>query len=323
MEADMGRKLLRRGVTSLWAIALGASVPASAGDGTSSAMVPGNTIPGQQAVDHAPDFEADPIRRMPAAAGINAVRPSVSALKLPPPHLPTAVPVPPTQELQVLDPNVDPLGRPTVKVSEITGPDGLKHIDIPPCVIIHMFYYTGDRSFQGPMLPGGPTIVVLNHPADGERLYIEIQMPPGAPRITYTRHSVEYNYGFQTIVLTFALHGRPKVTMRQGVSGLTEARMARQEARQAASRFIARTGLPEARRKIRAQAQNVARSAADRIHDVGKAAAGPIVSIVKLIPGINLLTSNPEQSVENERDTLVQTASATLSSTESSIKTVR
>jgi hypothetical protein len=165
--------------------------------------------------------------------------------------------------------------------------------------------------------------VVVNHPADGERIYLQIQMLPGAPRITYTRHSIEYNYGVQSIVLSFGAHGRPKVTFRQGISGVMWHRIAREHTRQTVSRFIARTGAPEASRKIHEQAQNMCRSAADRIHDIGKAAVTPVVQIVKLVPGISFLTTPSEQSVANERDALVKRGEAELTSLDSSIGTVR
>jgi len=313
-------------------LVLGAIIPATlfaamtarAADPPPILGVPGNTLPGQQMV-HISGSDGQPIRGVPAPAGFNPVSPSVAmALQARArAHLPQATPVPPTQELELLDPNVDPLGRPTVKVSPIVGPDGVAHIDIPPCVLVHKYYYTGDRSFQGPMLPGGPTIVVFNHPADGERIYLEIQMPPGAPRVIYTRHSIEYNYGFQSVILSFGAHGRPKIAFRQGASALTEAKVAREQARQATRRFIQRTGLPEARRKVHEKLRNAGDATADRLHDIGKAAVTPVVQMVKLIPGIQMLTSSPEQTVETERNSLVKSGTANLSSFEASIPTVR
>ena len=68
-------------------------------------------------------------------------------------------------------------------------------VDIPPVILVHRYYFTGERSFQAQLLPGGPSIVVVNHPKTGERTYIDVQMPPGAPRVTYTDHSIEYDYG--------------------------------------------------------------------------------------------------------------------------------
>jgi hypothetical protein len=304
--------------------ALLATVTAGASDIPPALAIPGNRIPGQQIV-HTSDPGAEPIRSVPAPAGINPVPPNITRAlqeraRI---HLPQSTPVPPTQELELLDPNVDPLGRPAAKVIPTTGPDGVARIDIPPCVLVHKYYYTGDRSFQAPLLPGGPTVVVVNHPADGERIYLEIQMPPGAPRVIYTRHSIEYNYGIQSVILSFGAHGRPKVTFRQGASALTRARVAGERARQATSRFIERTGVPEARRKVHEKVQTVGGATADRLHDIGKAAVTPVIQVVKLIPGIQLLTSSPEQTVEHERNSLVKGATTDLTSFEASIPTVR
>src|SRR5262249_51460035 len=138
------------------------------------------------------------------------------------PHQPT--PVPPALEIEVLDPNVDARGNPAVvtrpaTVLTSTGPDGRVIVDIPPTVLVHRYYYTGDRTFQARLLPGGPCIVVVSHPKTGERLYIPVQFPPGAPRVTYTDDSIEYDYGTQAVTISFCclLCASPKVTYRQGV----------------------------------------------------------------------------------------------------------
>jgi hypothetical protein len=318
----MTRKSLVRTLGVMSLAAWVSVMSAAASDGLPSLSVPGNNV-GTTIVDHSPDGGVDPIRSMPAPAGVNAVRPSVTSVLQARSHMPAGAPVPPTEELQLLDPNVDPLGRPVAKVSQTVGPDGTVKVDIPPAVLVHRYYYTGDRSFQGPLLPGGPTIVVFNHPDNGERIYLEIQMPPGAPRVIYTRHAIEYNYGVQSLILTFGHHGRPKVTFRQGVSAGLAAKVAREQTRQTVSRFIARTGAPEARRKAGQTLRNVAGSTADRIHDVAKAAVAPIIQIAKMIPGVQMLTSPPEQSIENERDALIQRGTAELTSLQGSIPTVR
>src|SRR5258707_834397 len=72
------------------------------------------------------------------------------------PHQPVAVP--PGLEIEVLDPNVDPRGNPAVVTRP--GPMGAILVDIPPTVLVHRYYYTGDRSFQARLLPGGPCVVV-------------------------------------------------------------------------------------------------------------------------------------------------------------------
>jgi hypothetical protein len=244
----------------------------------------------------------------PAASGVRPVRMSVVQALQARAHLPQSVPVPPTQEIEVLDPNVDPMGRPTVRVNPVIGPDGVARVDIPPTVLVHRFYYTGDRSFQGPMLPGGPSIIVVNHPADGERLYLEVQMLPGAPRVIYTRHEIEYNYGVQSIILSFGAHGRPKISYRQGVSLATQVRVAGAQVRQSTVRLVERTGAPAAARMVLQGTKNVAETGADHVHDIGKAVITPVVKIVQMIPGVKMLTSSVEDRVQHERDNLVQQA---------------
>lgn len=122
---------------------------------------------------------------------------------------------PPTLEIEVLDPGVDALGNPAVVLRE--GPYGQVQVDIPPVVLVHRYYYSGDRSFQGPLLPGGPSIIVANHPGTGERCYVPVQMMPGAPRVTYTGCSIEYDYGTHATTVWFPGRGPPTVKYRSGL----------------------------------------------------------------------------------------------------------
>jgi hypothetical protein len=219
-------------------------------------------------------------------------------------HMPQGAPVPPTQEIEILDPNVDPTGKPAIIPT--IGPDGIARIDIPPSIVVHRYYYTGDRSFQGPMIPGGPSIVVANHPGNGERLYIQLQLPPGAPRVIYTRHAIEYNYGTQSVILTFGAHGNPKISYRQGVPLTDRTKVAATQATASVARLVRRTGLPAASRTVARGAVNVVETSADRAHDIGKAVVTPVIQAAKLIPGINLLTSSAEDRAENEREVLLE-----------------
>ena len=120
-------------------------------------------------------------------------------------------PVPPGLEIEVLDSNVA-IGNPAVIVRD--RGDGTSSVEIPPVVLVHRYYYTGDRSFQAQILPGGPSIVVVHHPKTGEQCYIPVQMLPGAPRVHYSGSKIEYDYGRHGITISFGLFGRPKVTYR-------------------------------------------------------------------------------------------------------------
>lgn len=123
--------------------------------------------------------------------------------------------VPPALEIEVLDPGVDPQGNPAV----LLHPDanGQMVVDIPPVILVHRYYYTGDRSFQAQMLPGGPSIVVANHPKTGVRSYVSVQMLPGAPRVHYRKKEIEYDYGDYGIVVCYGSFGDPKVKYRSGM----------------------------------------------------------------------------------------------------------
>lgn len=98
------------------------------------------------------------------------------------PHRRALPNVSPMDEQEILDPRVDPAGKPRAQI--FMGANGLDQIEIPPTVFVHC-YYTGDRDFQRPMMPGGPVLITANDPATGEQTQIEALLPPGAPRITY------------------------------------------------------------------------------------------------------------------------------------------
>lgn len=125
--------------------------------------------------------------------------------------------------------------------------DGKKVVTIPQTVIVHKYYYTGDRSFQAPLLKGGPTIVVFQHPETGCQAMLEVQMLPGAPRITYRREFIEYDFGEQSIRLevgNIGLWGKvhePRVKYRR--HGRTQAEKKQAHARKVRAFFAPLTGL--------------------------------------------------------------------------------
>lgn len=218
------------------------------------------------------------------------------------------VPVPPTLEIEVLDPNADPLGNPAVITTK--DPLGRTVVDIPPTVLVHRYYYTGDRSFQGPMLPGGPSIIVVHHPKSGDQLYVQAQMLPGAPRVSYTSCSIEYDYGPQAIILKFGHHGNPSVVYRQGTPAIEQWRLAREARRDRRDRWVQRTGLPQAYNRIREGASNAVGASADGLNAVGRAAVTPVTQIIQSTPLGAIFTPDPARQAERERDTMIRRAAA-------------
>lgn len=120
-------------------------------------------------------------------------------------------PVPATQEIDVILPGVSSDGIAAVLVE---SDNGAAKIEIPPTVLVHRYYYTGDRQFQGPFIPGGPSIIVANHPKTKCRVYADVQMLPGAPVVLYSKDMIEYRYGKSRILVTFAHDGSAKVSYK-------------------------------------------------------------------------------------------------------------
>lgn len=132
------------------------------------------------------------------------------------PLAPASAPVPPTDEIEILDPGQGSTHVPPVITA--VGEDGIQRVDVPPAVLVHRYYPTGDRTFQAQFLPGGPTVVAVNHPKTLERVYVPVTMPPGAPRVTYAGRAIIYDYGPQSVTLKFGPLGRPTVTYSQGTA---------------------------------------------------------------------------------------------------------
>jgi hypothetical protein len=196
-------------------------------------------------------------------------------------------------------------------------------VDIPPVVLVHRYYYTGDRSFQGPMLPGGPSIVVVHHPRTGERLYVRAQMLPGAPRVIYTKSSIEYNYGPQAIILKFGHHGNPSVVYRQGTPLLEHWTQARESHHERVDQWVQRTGIPQACDRVRAGASNAAGASADGLRMVGKAALTPVVQIIRATPLGSFFSTDPTNQAKREQDAMVRRAEAEASKYTGDIPTIR
>jgi len=126
---------------------------------------------------------------------------------------PAAVPVPPSQEIEILDPAQGATHVPAVVLAG--GTSGTQHVDVAPSVLVHRYYPSGDRTFQAQFVPGGPTILSLNHPKTLERTYVMATMPPGAPRVTYAGKSIIYDFGAQSVTVHFGPLGCPTVSYSQ------------------------------------------------------------------------------------------------------------
>lgn len=213
---------------------------------------------------------------------------------------PPAAPVSPTQEIEVLDPGVDPTGRPAAQVK--MGPDGVNRVEVPPTVLVHRFYYTGDRNFQGPLLTGGPVIVAVSHPKTFERVYVPLVLPPGSPRVYYTRDAIRYDFGPQSITLTWGLCGNPQVRYGQATWVGDRSRGVAAGAAAGVKSWVHRTGVPEGIQKASAATKDALSATADRIKDVGQMAVTPVLNVARALPGAQLLNTPPEDRAARARE---------------------
>ncbi len=118
-------------------------------------------------------------------------------------------------DLVVYDPGVHQQGLPSPQFNKTRG-DRLV-VDIPPAVHVHRYYYSGDKEIQGPVIRGGPTVVVASHPKTGERMYIDVTLPAGAPTIVYNKHGITYVYPNHRVNVDFGLFplGGNRVVVKQ------------------------------------------------------------------------------------------------------------
>jgi hypothetical protein len=236
---------------------------------------------------------------------------------------PAAAPVPPTQEIEVLDPNLDPTGKPTVVRTGATLPPDVpfpaplppiappQQLDVPPAILVHKFYYTGNRTFQAQLLPGGPVIVSVNHPRTLERVYVPVTLPPGAPRVTYTGDSICYEFGPQSVTLIFGPCGNPRVRYGQSTNATETVRKKAEAAHTEAQSWVQRTGLPQGIQRFKESAKSTCGAVADRLHDAGKMVVDAVGNAIQFIPGAQWFRSSPEDAAVREQERLQRAAETT------------
>jgi hypothetical protein len=232
------------------------------------------------------------------------------------------VQVPPADEIEVLDPGVDPVGNP--KALFVPGPvPGTTGVTIPPTVVVHKFYYTSTRSFQGPMLPGGPSIVVVNHPRTGEQLYLEVQLLPGAPRVCYTDCSIEYDYGHKGITIHFPRVGVPRVRYREHVPPARVAVKGTVAVAKGIHHVAEESGASDLVRNTTCHVLNAGGAAVRCVRTVGECVVAPVGAVVKATPLGSVFTADPTNRAIQERDAAVRRARERDVFSDATIPTVR
>ncbi len=230
--------------------------------------------------------------------------------------------VPPTQELEILDPRVDPEGRPTAQVRKSLDGTTLL-VDIPETVIVHKYYYTGERSFQAQFLKGGPVVLVFQHPRRTERLYVPAVLPAGAPVIHYNSHGIEYRYPDQKVCVTVGLFGKAHLSYHTGKTVGDYVKASNDHVAKTTTDLVARTGITEAAQKAQETSKNVTLNVIDKGSDLAKGIVTPVVNVFQNMPLVKPLTSKAESLAERTRDAGVRRAADLTDRAQETIKTIR
>jgi hypothetical protein len=231
---------------------------------------------------------------------------AVAADKSPRAHHHERLNIPPIDELEILDPQVDPEGKPRALVQ--MGNNGFPQVDIPAKVIVHRYYYSGDRDFQGPMLQGGPTMLAVNDPTTGEQVYAETQLPPGAPRIKYRQDRIVYDYRDRSIIVCFGKPGllglgkigKPSVTIVHHSAIVKNATKHAEQHRSYSSDLWSKTGISECTTSTVDSAKKLVENSTGAIKTVGTTALAPVKAVWQATPLSGLTTSQVKQPAFDE-----------------------
>ena len=208
-------------------------------------------------------------------------------------------PVPATQEIEVILPGVSTDGIPAILVQ----PNGQNaEIEIPPTVLVHRYYYTGDRSFQGPYIPGGPSIIVANHPKTKCRVYLDVQMLPGAPVVLYSADMIEYRYGKSRVLVSFAHDGGARVSYKNHLPVGTTFKNATMGTAKATVGVISKTGVPKTTSRF-------VRTVGGYTYDAGKFVVGKSKQLISNTPLSGLFIKDEAELEFNERNRKLEKAS--------------
>ena len=229
--------------------------------------------------------------------------------------------VPPGDELEILDPNANPRARPAAEL--YYDECGDLQVEVPPVVLVHKMYYSGNRTFQAQLLSGGPTLVVVNHPKSGERCYLLAQLPSGAPKITYTPHNIKYDFGHRSVCIHFPILGQPTVVYQNGIPVKKTVVNSAVKVHEGASHLVHATGIPAGVVKVGTATGSLAQKAAYFVHDAGQAALAPAKAICSMTPLAGLVTPDPAQASERRRDRELRQVSKANALDDLTFRTVR
>lgn len=212
-------------------------------------------------------------------------------------------------EVVVYDSAAHERGLPAVQFKD--GEQGLQ-VEIPPAVHVHRYYYSGDKEIQGPIVSGGPTIVVANHPKTGERMYVDVMLPQGAPKIAYDANSITYVYPDKRVSIKFQhFPFDPCVAVVRHHGGKGVARNVEEfheKVSQHTHEHFAQSKLAQSAKDAAASTGGVVKGAAGAAGDAAACVLDFMKSNVDRLPGAVPLKSAAEGAPERKRAAEIQRA---------------
>ena len=210
-------------------------------------------------------------------------------------------------DLVVYDPGVHERGLPAPQF--VPSGDGLT-VDIPPAVHVHRYYYSGDKEIQGPIINGGPTVVVANHPTTGERMYIDVVLPSGAPRIAYNKHGITYVYPNKRVGVTF--QGFPfdpskaVVKVQHGQGWGRKMHDTHEHVTQHVKEGLANSPFIQSGKEATGEASDFLHGVKVTLGDLGVKGADGLKTLTNMIPGVTYLKSQAEQEPQKDYANLIR-----------------
>ncbi len=213
-------------------------------------------------------------------------------------------------DLVIMDPGVHERGLPGVELQHIQG-QGHK-IDIPPKVHVHRYYYSGDKVFQAPIIQGGPTVVVANHPKTNERMYVDVVLPAGAPRVKHTAHSIIYIYSDKRVEIKFrGFPFDPCVAVVKHHSGKgfgVAVRDAKEHCREHVSEKLASSTAINSMKEVCADGADFLGGIKTGAGKLASKGSDSVKTLSNLIPGVTYLKSLRDQGPQTQYEATVERA---------------
>jgi hypothetical protein len=206
-------------------------------------------------------------------------------------------------DLVVYDPGAHERGLPSPQFVQTEYGDGLR-VDIPPAIHVHRYYYSGDKEFQGPIINGGPTVVVANHPKTGERMYFDVVLPAGAPRIAHNKHSITYIYPDKRVAVKFhhfPLNSNQAAVKIQNGKGLgRNIHEARENVSEHVKEGLANSPVIQSGKECAGEMSDFLHGVKVTLGDLSSSGADGLKTLSNMIPGVTYLKSKAEQEPQKD-----------------------